>query len=1041
MRNFNISAWALDHQALVRFFIFALIAAGAYSYSKLGQAEDPPFTSHIMVVQVYWPGATAREMEQQVTDKIEKKLQETPYLDFLRSYSKPGEAAVFVTVRESTPPKEVVGVWYQVRKKVDDIRQTLPQGVIGPFFNDEFGDTFGSVYAFTSDGFTYAELKAYVDRARQELLRLNDVSKVDVIGTQDEKVYIELSSKKLNTLGLSPATIFNTLATRNDMTPAGRIDAGGSNVYVRLSGDFTTVESIREVGIRANNRSFRLGDIARVYRDYVDPPTFKMRYMGQEAIGLAISIAPGGNIIELGRALDDAIRRIKSELPVGIEAHQVTNQPKVVKNAINLFLWSLAEALAIVLAVSFLSLGLRTGVVVALCIPLVIAGVFVVMHLCGIDLHRISLGALIIALGLLVDDAIIAVEMMSHKIEEGWDRVKAASFAYTSTAFPMLTGTLITAAVFLPVGLAKSRAGEYTFAIFAVIMIALVLSWFVAVIFTPYIGYMLLPNPTQGAVQGSSYDKPFYRVFRRIVAWCVGKRKTVIVVTLAAFVAAVAGFRLVEQQFFPASDRPELLVDLWLPEGASFAATEGEVKKLEELLASEENVVNYVAYVGGATPRFFLTLDQQLQNLNYAQFVILTKGLKEREALLQKVRAAFNNDFPLVRGRAQRLENGPPVGYPIQFRVVGENPSLLRKIADEVAGVMRANPNTRNVNFDWSDPTKTVRFEMDQDKARALGMTSQGLAQSVNGILSGFTIAQFREGDKLIDVVARAEASERDDLSVLRDINVFLATNRSVPLSQVANIKPSFEEGVIWRRNRLPAITVRADIPDTIQAPSVAVQIMPELNRIQAGLPSGYRIEVGGAQESSAKAQKSILAVVPLMVFIILTLLMLQLQSFQRTLLVLLTAPLGIIGVTIFLLIFRMPFGFVTMLGVISLTGMIMRNSLILVNQIDQDIKAGSYCWHAIIDSTVRRFRPIMLTALATILAMIPLSRSVFWGPMAVAIMGGLFIATLLTLFFEPALYAAWYRVKKPEHSLDEANVSKHRAFSWGLANKNRRAA
>jgi multidrug efflux pump len=1036
MRGINLSAWALDHQALVRFFIAALIAAGAYAYNHLGRAEDPPFTFRIMTVQVAWPGATAREMEQQVTDKIEKKLQETPYLDYLRSYSKPGEASIFITLREDTPSREAPNAWYQVRKKVADIRSSLPPGVIGPFFNDEFGDTFGSIYAFTADGFSPAELERYVKQARHELLRLEGVSKVDMVGVQEEKVYIDLSSKRLTTLGLSPVTVVDVLRTQNDVTPAGWLDAGGSKVHLRVPGDFGSVESIRDIDIRTGQRTLRLGDIANVHRSAIDKPTFKMRYGGQDAIGLAVSMVPGSSIIELGRALDGAMQRIQDNLPLGIEVHQVINQPVVVKNAIGQFMRSLVEALAIVLAVSFLSLGLRTGIVVALSIPLVVAIVFVVMHACGIDLHRISLGALIIALGLLVDDAIIAVEMMSRKMEEGWDRVKAATFAYRSTAFPMLTGTLVTAAAFLPVGLAKSRAGEYTFAIFAVVAIALVVSWLVAVIFTPYIGYLLLPRPKHAGKPSNLYDGRFYRAFRGMVEACVAHPRTVIVVTVAIFAIGVSGFRLVERQFFPAAERPEILVDLWLPEGSSFAATEAEVFKLEKLLAGDQNVRSYVAYVGGGTPRFFLTMEQQLQNLNYAQLVVLTKGLEEREATLTKLRAAFEGGFASVRARAQRLENGPPVGYPVQFRVIGPDSAELRRIADQVTQVVRANPNTRDVNLDWNDPIKTVRLEVDPDKARALGMTPHALAQSVNGLVSGVAITQFREDDKLIDVVARADESEHRDLSALRDINVFPTATRAVPLSQIARLVPDFEEGVIWRRNRTPAITVRADIPDGIQAPSVTKQILPELKRIEDRLPPGYRIEMGGTLEASAKSQKSIGAVVPLMALIILTLLMVQLQSLTRTVLVLLTAPLGIVGVTLSLLLFHMPFGFVTMLGAISLTGMIMRNSLILVDQIDQDVKAGRAYWDAIVDSTVRRFRPIMLTAMAAVLAMIPLSRSVFWGPMAVAIMGGLLVATLLTLFFEPALYALVYKVKRPRTAAQADSVEElplvSPATAWG---------
>jgi multidrug efflux pump len=990
MRGVNLSAWSLNHQVLIRFFIAALMAAGAYAYFHLGRAEDPPFTFRIMVVQVSWPGATAREVEQQITDKLEKKLQETPYLDYLRSYSKPGEAAIFITLREDTPSREAPNAWYQVRKKVADIRPTLPQGVIGPFFNDEFGDTFGSIFAFTADGFTRAELEGYVKQARHELLRLDNVGKVDIIGAQEEKVYVDLSSKRLSTLGLSPVSI------------------------VDVPGDLGSVDGIRNIDIRANNRTLRLGDIARVYRSDVDTPTFKMRYLGQDAIGLAVSMVPGASILALGESLDGAIERIERNLPVGIEVHPVTNQPIVVRKAIGQFMRSLAEALAIVLAVTFVSLGLRTGIVVALSIPLVIAIVFVVMHVCGIDLHRISLGALIIALGLLVDDAIIAVEMMSRKMEEGWDRTKAASFAFTSTAFPMLTGTLITAAAFLPVGLARSRAGEYTFAIFAVVTIALVVSWFVAVLFTPYIGYLLLPRSKGHARERDPYDKPFYRRLRRLVEACVERPRTVIAITAAAFAIGVSGFGLVEKQFFPAAERPELLVDVWLPEGSSFAATEEQVRKVEQVLASDDNVANYVAYVGGGTPRFFLTMEQQLQNLNYAQFVVLTKGLKEREQTLLRLRATFEREFASVRARVQRLENGPPVGYPVQFRVVGPDAARLRTIADEVARVMRADRNTRDVNFDWNDPIKTARLDVDPDKARALGMTPHALAQNVNGLLTGVTVLQFRDDDKLIDVVARAEASEHRDLSALRDIIVFPTPNRAVPLSQIAGIVPGFEEGVIWRRNRTPAITVRADVPDGVQPPSVTAKILPRLKAIQDRLPLGYRIEMGGTQEASAKSQKSIAAVVPLMSLVILALLMVQLQSFQRTGLVLLTAPLGIVGVTLSLLVFGLPFGFVTMLGAIALTGMIMRNSLILVDQIDQDLQAGSGYWDAIVNATVRRSRPIVLTALAAILGMIPLARSVFWGPMAVAIMGGLLVATLLTLFFEPALYALLYKVKRP---------------------------
>ncbi|MBK8162312.1 MAG: efflux RND transporter permease subunit [Gammaproteobacteria bacterium] len=1015
MTNFNLSAWALRHQAFIRFLIAVFMIAGVLTYFSLGQKEDPDFTFRTMIVKVIWPGATAREMELQVTDKIEKKLQETPSLDYLKSYSKPEEAVVFVYLREDTPPKSVDFIWDRVRKKVGDIREELPDNILGPFFDDEFGDTYGSIFAFTADGFGYAELKVYVDRIRQELLRLDNVSKVDLVGEQDEKIYIELSNTKVATLGIDPLLVVSTLQAQNAMTASGTVETQSDRFFIRISGDFDSVDSISDIGIRANDRIFRLGDIARVYRGYVDPPTFRMRYLGQDAIGLAVSMTKGGDVIALGKSLQQTMQRLMTEIPVGIEVHQVSDQPAVVRQSVNEFTRSLLEALLIVLAVSFLSLGVRSGLVVALSIPLVLAIVFLVMKFYGIDLQRISLGALIIALGLLVDDAIIAVEMMSLKLEEGWDRIRAATFAYTSTAFPMLTGTLITALAFLPIGLARSSAGEYTFSIFAVVTIALLASWLVAVVFTPYIGYMLLPEARAHVSHEEIYQKPFYARFRRWVAWCVQHRTRVILATIAAFAAAIVAFKTaVEQQFFPASARPELLVDLWLPEGSTFESTENEVKNLEKHLMGDGNVVNYVSYVGGGSPRFYLPLDPQLSHLNYAQMIIMTSDLEAREATLKKLRDILDNDFPLVRGRASRLENGPPVGYPVQFRVIGDDPETLRTIAAGMAGAMRANASIRNVNTDWNEMIKAVRLDVDQDKARTMGLSSQDIAQTTNAILSGFAVTQYRELDRSIDVVIRARQEDRENLGALGELTIHNAEGKAVPLSQLVTVSQGFEEGIIWRRNRFPAITVRADIPDHVQAPDVAAQLLPAMQEIAAGLPDGYRIEMGGAQESSARAQASIKAVVPFALVLILVLLMVQLQSFQRTLLVLLTAPLGLIGVTIALLVLQRPFGFVAMLGVIALAGMIMRNSVILVDQIEQDIKAGHSPYEAIIEATVRRFRPIMLTAAAAILAMIPLTHSTFWGPMAVAIMGGLLVATVLTLFFLPALYAAWFRVRQP---------------------------
>ena len=1037
--RFNVSEWALKRQTLVLYFMLALSVAGVMSYLKLGQNEDPAFTFKVMVVRTLWPGATAKEVEQEVTERIEKKLQETPWFDFTRSYSKPGESLIFVTLKDYTPPKDVPDAWYQVRKKISDIRSQLPAGVRGPFFNDEFGDTFGTIYAFTADGYTFAELRDHVENVRRELLQVPDVGKVDVLGEQVEKIWIELSHKKLATLGIEPIALFAVLTQQNAMVPAGSFETRTDKVFVRVSGDFKSVESIREIGIQANGKLFRLGDIARVYRGYVDPPEVLFRYRGEPAMGLAVSMRKGGDIIALGGHLQERMRALKADLPVGIEVHQVADQPEVVARSISEFMRTLTEAVIIVLAVSFLSLGLRTGIVVALSIPLVLATTFLFMQIFGIDLQRISLGALIIGLGLLVDDAIIATEMMAIKTEQGWDRFRAGSFAYTSTAPSMLTGTLITAAGFLPVGLAKSAAGEYTFSIFAVVTISLLVSWVVAVVFTPYLGYHLLPDfskighqegllarlvrrilrrppppKPQAGHEADVYDSPLYRRFRALVTWCVTFRKTVIAITGAVFVLSVVGFGLVQQQFFPSANRPELVVDLWLPNGSSISASDEQAKRFEKVLAADPDVASFVTYVGGGSPRFYLPLDQQLFNANLAEFVVTAKSNKARDALQARLEQVIENQLTLVRGRVSVLQNGPPVAYPVAFRVSGPDYDELRRIAGEVADVMRANEHMRLVHLDWNEKSKVVQLEIDQNKARLVGVTSSGLSNMLNAILSGYFVTEYRERDKLIEVLARAETGERRSLDELGDVNIPTQNGRSIPLSQVATVKYVQEDGVIWRRNRVPTITVQGDVKGHIQAPVVSNQILPKLEAVRAKLPPGYRIEMGGAIEESARGQGSVNAVVPIMLITVVTLLMLHLQSFQKTLLVLLTAPLAIIGVTLFLLVGNVPFGFVAMLGFIALFGMIMRNSIILVDQIEQDIGAGHPPWNAVIDATVRRMRPIMLTAAAAILAMIPLSRSNFWGPMAVAIMGGLLVATILTLLFLPALYAAWFRVRKP---------------------------
>ncbi|HJW53641.1 MAG TPA: efflux RND transporter permease subunit [Burkholderiaceae bacterium] len=1023
--GFNLSRWALEHIPLTRYLIVALVIGGILGYSRLGQDEDPPFTFRAMVVRASWPGATALQMADQVTDKLEKKLQETPYIDKIRSYSKPGEAIIILQLRESTPPRETAGAWYQVRKKIGDIKPTLPPGVIGPFFNDEFGDTFGSIFALSGDGFTYAEVKDYADFVRQQLLQVPSVAKVELYGVQDEKINIEFSQKKFTQLGIPFDAVVSQLNAQNAVEASGVLVTPTDNLHIRVTGAIKSSRDLENLELRANGTTFRLGDFAVVRREYKDPPQDKMRFNGKEVIGLGISMEKGGDIIELGRNLETVVNNIKSKLPVGINLERVADQPKAVSSSVNEFLRTLTEAVLIVLAVSFLALGLHTkplridmrpGLVVALTIPLVLAVTFLFMRIFDIDLHKVSLGALIIALGLLVDDAIIAVEMMVRKMEEGMSRFDAATFAYTSTAMPMLTGTLITAAGFLPIGMAKSAAGEYTFSMFSVNALALLISWLAAVLFTPYIGYVLLKVRPAANADGHHelFNTPFYSRFRRLVNWCVEWRKTTILLTLAVFGLGVFGFRFIEQQFFPDSSRPELMVELWLPEGSAFAATEAQAKKFEAFIRKQEGVESVTSYVGTGSPRFYLPLDQIFPQTNVSQIVVLPKDLKAREALRLKIIAAFKNDFPEVRGRVKLLPNGPPVPYPVQFRVQGDEVAKVRAIADQVKEVMRANPNAIGVNDNWNEAIKVLRIDLDQDKLRALGVSSQSVMRTVNTILTGTTIGQYREENKLIDIVIRQPVEERSTITALNQANIATASGKSVPLSQLARAQFMWEPGVVWREGREWAITVQSDVIDGVQGPTVSSQINPKLDKLRAALPAGYKIELAGAAADSGKAQQSIAANVPLVIFIIFTLLMLQLHSFSRSLLVFLTGPLGVAGAAMALLILQRPFGFVAQLGVIALFGMIIRNSVILIDQIEQDITAGVAPWNAIVESAVRRFRPIILTAAAAVLAMIPLSRSVFWGPMAVAIMGGLIIATALTLLFLPALYAAWFRIRKP---------------------------
>jgi multidrug efflux pump subunit AcrB len=1035
--RFNISRWALEHQALTRYLMLVLLVLGFAAYFQLGQDEDPPFTFRVMVVQAFWPGATAQQMAEQVTDKIEKTLQEVPYADVVRSYTKPGESLTIFQLKDSSPPKEVSGVWYQVRKKIGDMRATLPTGVVGPVFNDEFGDVYGSIFALSADGFSDEELRQQAERVRQQLLKVPSVAKVGIFGAQPEKLFVEISHRRLAQLGLDLNQVIAQLGAQNAVEGAGVLNAGSDNLQVRIAGAFNSVDELRRFPIRALNpatgvaSSLRLGDIAEVQRGYVDPPAVKVRHQGRPVIALGISMAKGGDIIALGHALQGQVAAIRAELPAGIELTQIQDQPKAVSRSVNEFVHVLIEAVVIVLAVSFISLGLHAkpgfpgfcidiwpGLVVGVTIPLVLAITFVTMFYWGVGLHKISLGSLIIALGLLVDDAIIAVEMMVRKLEEGYDKMRAATFAYDVTAMPMLTGTLITAAGFLPIGMAQSVTGEYTFAIFAVTTAALIISWLVSVYFVPYLGERLLHTHSrvhtdEGEPVHELYDTPFYTRLRRLVDWCVQHRWITIGLTIFTFVLGLAGMGRVQQQFFPDSSRPEVLVELWLPEGSTLQQSEELAKRFEARVMKEPGVDTVSTWIGSGVPRFYLPLDMVFPQSNVSQAIVLPADLAAREALRLKLPALLASEFPEARGRVKLLPNGPPVAYPVQFRVLGPDVGQVRTWADEAKAILRAHPSMRGVNDNWNESVKVLRLEVDQDKARALGVTSQGIAQAARTVLSGSTIGQYREADRLIDIVLRQPADERNAITDLANAYLPTASGRSIPLAQIARLSLAWEPGVLWRENRDFAVTVQGDVVEGVQGPTVTAAVWPQMQALQARMPVGYGIQIAGAVEESKKGQGSIVVGVPVMLFIIFTLLMLQLQSFSRAVLVFLTGPLGIAGVAGALLLLNRPFGFVALLGVIALMGMIMRNSVILIDQIEQDRRRGVPAWNAVVDSAVRRFRPIVLTAAAAVLAMIPLSRSVFWGPMAVAIMGGLIVATALTLLALPAMYAAWFRVRR----------------------------
>ncbi|HWR07077.1 efflux RND transporter permease subunit [Sporomusa sp.] len=1012
MKPFNLTEWALNHKQIVYFFIVLLVVGGIFSYQNLGRMEDPDFSIRQMVVTVNWPGATARQVEEQVTDKIEKKLQDTPGLDFLRSYSRPGQAIIYVNLKyDVVTGPQLRPTWLEVRNMVNDIKPTLPAGVQGPYFNDRFDDVFGCIYALTGDGYSYEDLREKAETIRRIFLGVPNVRKADLVGAQAEKIFIEIETTKLAQLGLDPSDITGAVRAQNAMTASGMVETVSDNVYLRITGIFENIEDLKTLPIRAGGRTFRLGDIAKIERSYSDPADPKLFYNGQPAIGIALSMENGGNILTLGEKLDKTVAQIQKDLPLGLELNTVSNQPKVVKESINEFVKSLAEAVAIVLIVSFLSLGMRSGMVVAFCIPLVIMGTFIFMKIFGIDLHKISLGALIIALGLLVDDAIIAIEMMIVKLEQGWSRFDAACYAYTSTATPRLTGALITCAGFVPVGFSKGSASEYVGSLFSVVTIALLLSWVVAGIVTPLFGYHLVKVAT--TTQGHDiYDTKFYRKFKQLLSWCLVHCRMVLGITAAMFIGSLLLMSSIKQEFFPPSTRPELLVELRLPPGSSLQATEEEAKRFAAQFTQDDTAANFTYYTGQAAPRFVLTAFPPDADTNFAEFVFVGKDLKSRELLREKVEKLLATHFPNVRGNVKVVTTGPSDPYPVMLRVSGYDHDKVRAIAKQAQDKLAANPHLLDVNLEWTEKTKVMHLAIDQDKARMLGLDSQTLSSSLEALLSGTAVSEFREKDKTVGIMFRVAAQDRSDLARIKDLTIHTGNGKFIPLDQIAKISYDAEDGGIWRRDLKPTITVQANIAKEITGNDATYEAYDNLKELRASLPPGYTIEIGGTTELSDKATRWLLQPVPAMVIIIVTLLMFQLQNIPKMVLTLLTAPMGIIGASLALLLTGQAIGFVVQLGLLALAGIIMRNSVILIDQIEQHLKTGEPLWDAIINATVTRFRPIMLTAAAAILGMIPLVSSIFWGPMAVAIAGGLLGATILTLLVLPAMYAAWYQVE-----------------------------
>ena len=1010
MKGLNLTEWAIRHKALAIYFMIVCMVAGVSAYLHLGRNEDPEFTVKTMVVHTEWPGATQEETMQQITDRIEKKLQDTPNLYYQKSYTTAGQSTIFVYLLESTAKKDVPDLWYQVRKKVGDIRQTLPQGVVGPFFNDEFGDTYGIIYGFMADGFTHRELRDYAEEARSRLLRVKDVSKAEFLGTQDERIYVEFSTHRLAELGMDRMQLIEALVTQNAVVPSGVIQTKNETVLMDVTGRFASEKDLRQVNFSFGGKMLRLSDIATITRGYADPPQPIFRVNGRDAIGLALSMRTGGDILALEKNLHEAIEEFKMDLPVGIETFLVSNQPEVVHESVNEFMKALWEAIAIVLVISFLNLGLRAGLVVATSIPLVLAIVFLVMQALGIDLQRISLGALIIALGLLVDDAMITIESMVSKLEHGWDSIKAAIFAYASTAYPRLTGTLVIALGFVPVGFAKSSAGEYTFSLFAVVVIAVLTSWVVAALFTPLIGTMLLKPQQKKHEEGRGGLLGFYR---RALLFTMQHAKITLAVTIVVFGVSLYLARFVPSQFFPASDRPELVVDLRLRHDASIYASDTVSKKLDDILRGDSDIVHWSSYVGRGAIRFYLPLDVQLQNDFFSETVIVTKSLKARDQVKKRLEAALQEKFPEAVARVSPLELGPPVGWPVQYRVSGSDPQKVRDLADKLAGIMGTSPDLQKVSFNWMDPIRKLQININQDEARQLGLSSAAVAQAINAVVSGIPATQVRDSIYLIDVMVRAEASERMSLDTIRTLKIPLTNGRSVPLTELASVDYAQDLPLIWRRDRLPTLTVQAEPREGVLAATAVAHLSEKVSELKRQLPPGYKIVEGGSVEESAKGQNSVLAVFPLMIILMATVLMIQMQSFSRLFLVCSVAPLGVIGVVLALLITQKPMGFVAMLGTVALIGMIIRNSVLLVDQIEVEKTSGRGGWNAVVDASLVRFRPIILTAQAMILGMAPIAPTVFWGPMAYAIMGGLAVATLLTLISLPSLYITWFKIRQ----------------------------